>query len=142
MSDDARLAAIENAIQKLSGSEKGVLTDTPTPGPQRLTGIDLDAAVAIVGDGVTAIGAPLTAKELKAIVTIGHAAYRRSMLAHLDNVEGSVKVKKAKRRGRPPGVKNAAPKANGEAPKRRGRPPKNRTVTYETPVAPAVAEVQ
>lgn len=136
------------AIRKLADTGEPSAPEQETPikvGPQRLTQIMLLDKVAIVSDGVNAVGAALTDEEVKKISKIGHKAYRRAMLAHLESVE-SASPKRGKRgrpkgtgkkRGRPKGTKNkTAVAVNGEAPRKRGRPPKNRTVTFEPQAAP------
>lgn len=143
MSTDARIESLRKLAEGEASPPENVPVPPGTPPKplfsQRLTGIDLIGNLALVGDGVRFVSAPLTAKEIKAISKIGHQAYRRAMSEHLDSVEAAVGAKrKGKKRGRPKGSKNAsATPTNGEAPRKRGRPKKNRTVTYEPPSAPA-----
>lgn len=152
---DARLESLRALADSAPAAPAAPAAAAPSrpKGPQRLTGIDLTDGTAIVGNGETYIGAALTAKEVKAISKIGHRAYRRAMLAHLDSVEAAVPskgkrgrpAKSGKKRGRPAGSKNKpSATANGEAPRRRGRPPKVKTANQiappTMPVPPSTAE--
>lgn len=148
---DPRLESLRALAEPTAPATPAAAAPSKPKGPQRLTGIDLTDGTAIVGNGETYIGAPLTAKEVKAISKIGHRAYRRAMLAHLDSVEAVVPGKgkrgrpKGKKRGRPAGSKNKpSATANGEAPRRRGRPPKVKTANQiappTMPVPPSAAE--